>query len=173
VNKLNNVNVIHSIHFHARFSSREGRWISSPRRTGHTSRSTAIQIVLLAPYQDETKKGRRCTVFTTPRPWVTSEPLFRWFNQLDLTRQSFVREFWTHGRNRYIDICALSIPRRCDSTFRALRISQLRTLSRSFTPRTHRKNPLLLLALEIGYYFGHYPRFKIIGEDRNKGRFKN
>jgi len=56
---------------------------------------------------------------------------------------AFVGEFWTHGRNRYIDICALSIPRRCDSTFRTLRISPLRTLSRRVTPRTHRKNPSL------------------------------
>jgi len=79
-------------------------------------------------------------VYITPRPWKTSEPLFRGFSQLELPRQSFVGEFSEHGRNRYIDICALSIQRRCGSTFRALRISQLRTLWRSVTPRTHRKN---------------------------------
>ena len=37
--------------------------------------------------------------------------------------------------------------RRSGSTFRTLRISQLRTLSRSVTPWTHRKIPTLLLAL--------------------------
>ena len=109
-----------------------------------------FQVALLAPHQDKTKQGQRCTVFTTPTsPWMTFEPLFRGFSQLDLPRQPFVVEFWTHGRNRYVDICALSIPRRCGSAFRALRISQLRTLSRSVTSRTHRKNPSLPLALEI------------------------
>jgi len=124
------------------------------------------KIVLLAPHQDETKQGRRCTVFTAPRPWMTSEPFFRGFSQLDLPRQSFVGGFWTHVRNRYIDICAISIPSRCDFTFRALRISQLRTLSRNVTPRIHRKN-------HLRHYFGHYPRFKTIGKDRNKDRFTN
>ena len=42
MNIRNNVNVIHSIHFYARFSSGEGRGDSSPRRTWNTSRSTAI-----------------------------------------------------------------------------------------------------------------------------------
>ena len=42
MDKLNKVNVIHFIHFHAHFLSREGRTSTSPRRTQNTSRSTAI-----------------------------------------------------------------------------------------------------------------------------------
>ena len=149
MNKLNNVHVIHSIHFHAHFSSREGRGGSSPRRTRNTSRSIVVSDSSAGSTQTRDQARPDMYNIHTPRPWMTSEPLFRGFSQLDLPCQSFLGEFWTHGRNRYIDICALSFPRRRDSTFRALRIPQLRTLSRSVTPRTHHKSPSLLRVLEM------------------------
>jgi len=129
------------------FLGRVDRGGSIPRRTWNTSRSTAISDSSAG--SKPRRNQARSEIFTTPRPWMTSEPLVRGFSQLDLLRHSFVGEFSEHDRNRYIDICALSIPRRCGPTFRALRISQLRTLSRSVPPRTHRINRSLPLALEI------------------------
>jgi len=41
-------------------------------------------------------------VYITPRPWKTSEPLFRGFSQLDLPRQSFVGEFSEHGKKNIL-----------------------------------------------------------------------
>jgi len=64
VNKLNNVNVIHFIHFHARFSSREGRGATSIGGRGRPHSQQQFQIVLLAPHQDETKQGRRFSYST-------------------------------------------------------------------------------------------------------------
>ena len=51
------------IHFHICFSSSESRRFSRPRRSRNTSRSTAM-IVPLAPHQDGTKQGRRCSQST-------------------------------------------------------------------------------------------------------------
>ena len=60
MNKLNKENVIHFIHFHARFSSREGRWAAVVGGLGIPDGQQQFQIVLLAPQQDGTKQGRRC-----------------------------------------------------------------------------------------------------------------
>jgi len=64
VNKLNNVNVFLVIHLHARFLSREGRGGNSPRRRGIPHSQQQFHIVLLAPREDETKQGRRCSYAT-------------------------------------------------------------------------------------------------------------
>jgi len=101
---------------------------------------------------------------------MTSEPLFHGFSQLDLPRQSFVGKFSEHGRNRYIDMCALSISRRYDSTFRALRMHSCALCRKVSNYGIIAKTSLC--HLHLIYYFGHYPRFKIIGKDCNKDRLK-
>jgi len=130
VNKLK-VNVIHFVHFHARFSSRQGCGGSSSSRTWNTSRSTAISDSSAGStprrYQASLGLGRSI--------WAT----YRDYSQQDLPRQSFVGHSG-HMAELYRS-CDLSI-RGNGSTFRALRISQLGTLSRSVTatPWTLRKN---------------------------------
>jgi len=47
-----------------------------------------FQIVLLAPHQDGTKQGRRCSHYIGP--WKTSGPLSRGLSQKDLPRQYFM-----------------------------------------------------------------------------------
>jgi len=54
-----------------------------------------FQIDLLAPHQDGTKQGRRCS-YSPPRPWTTSGSLSREFSQQGLSHQSFV------GRSGYM-----------------------------------------------------------------------
>jgi len=144
VNKQNNVSVIYFIQFHARFSSREGCEGSSPRRTCNVSRPTAISdgSAGSTPRRDPARLEMKSLHLGL---WTTSEPLFRGFSQQKLPRQSFVGHSgkWP---NQYI--CAPSI-RRSGSTFKALRISQLRTLSRSVTPGLFEKIPSLPLSPEI------------------------
>ena len=100
-------------------------------------------IVLLAPHQDETKQGRKCNHST----WCLDDPWAR-FHLCVASRTCLVILSWdildTWPNQRSWD---LSI-RRSGSKFRALRISQLRSLSQSvFTSCTLRKIPSLPLVL--------------------------
>jgi len=98
-----------------------------------------FQVILLAPRQYRTKQGRSEDVSTPPGPWTTSGPLSRGFSQQNLPRQSFVG----HSGHMAEPTCSWDLSmRRSGSTFRALRISQLRLLSGSVTPWTLRKNPI-------------------------------
>jgi len=67
---------------------------------------------------------------TPPRLWTTSGSLSCGFSQQDLPHQSFIGH---SGYMAELTYCFLSI-RRSGSTFRALRILQLRTLLQSVTP---------------------------------------
>jgi len=124
------------IYFHSRFSSR--------RIAGAAALALAIphsqqqfQIILLAPHQDGIKRKVE-DVVTPPSPWSTSGPLSRGFSQQDLLQQSFLGHSGHVAKPTFMD---LSI-QRSGSTFRALQISQQRTLSRSVIPWTLRKNPI-------------------------------
>jgi len=57
VNELNNKIVIPFIHFHARFSSNEGREAAARGGLGTPHGQQLFQIVLLAPHQGEARSG--------------------------------------------------------------------------------------------------------------------
>jgi len=78
-------------------------------------------------------------VVTPLGPWTSSGPLSRAYSHQDLPLQFLwdILDILPNERSWDLLIWSISV-----STFRALRISQLRTLSRGITPRTLRKNPI-------------------------------
>jgi len=110
-----------------------------PMRTRSTSRSPEIPDSFCAPHQDRTKQDRRCCHVTwyfltssgpIPLACVASRTC------LDNLSCGILRTRLPNQRN-----CDIAVRRR-GLTFKALRISQLRTLSRSVAPQTLRKNPI-------------------------------
>jgi len=102
VNKLNKVNVIRFIHFHARFSSREGRRGTSPRRTQNTSRSTAIpdSSVGSTPRRDQARSEVQTLHLVFGRP-LGCFPVDL-ASRTCLTSLSWA--FWIHGRTNVVVI---------------------------------------------------------------------
>ena len=99
----------------------------------------------------------------------SSGPLSRGFSQQDLLRRLSWGILDTYLNQRW----DLTIRWRNGSTFSVLRISQLRTFSRSVTPWTLCKDPMSAACIWEDSFFSHDPRFITIGKDPNKNRFKN
>jgi len=142
-----------------RFSPGEGRRGRSPRRSPKPHGFQQPLIVLLAPHQDGTKQGRRCS-------HVTWSLVNLWAGSLGVASRTCLANLswdilvmWPKH-----PCCDLSIRRRGGSKFRAVRISLLRT----FLQKSQ------LCSWYLRYQsFSHFPTIMTIGEDRNKDRFKN
>ena len=133
VNKPDNVNVIYFIHFHAHFSSKEGREGNRPRMTWNTSRSTTISDSSAGP----TPRQNHARSEMQSLHLVVGRPLDRFpvglASRTCLASLSLgILDKWPNPRNYDLSIW------RSGSTFRALRFSQLRSLSRSVTPGVKR-----------------------------------
>ena len=115
----------------------EGRGGSSPGRLEIYQSFLQFQIVLLAQYKDRPSEAG--DVIMPPGPWWTSGQLSRGCSQQNLPCQSSWDIIVTRWKHRHWD---LSIRKRNWSIFRVLGNSELRTLSRSVTPWTLRKNPI-------------------------------
>jgi len=102
---------------------------TAPGRPGMHYGQQQFQVVQLAPHQGRTKKCRRCSHSTCALDdlWAA----FPWVKPAELVAAVFHGPFWTLGRTK-----AGVISRFGQMTFRALQISQLRTLSRSVTQGT-------------------------------------
>ena len=86
MNKLNNVNVIHFIHFHACFSSREGRWGSSLRSTWSTHGQQQFSGSSTGSTQRRDQAKARDVVISPG----AGRSLGHGFGQKDLPRQAFM-----------------------------------------------------------------------------------
>jgi len=101
VDKLNKVNVIHFIHFHARFSSREGHRGTS-LRTQNTSRSTAISDSSAG--STSIRDQERSEVQTLHLGFGPSLGCFPVDLASTTCLTSLTRAFWIHGRTNVVVI---------------------------------------------------------------------
>jgi len=133
------------LHFRTCSSTEKGSGAAAPEwlETPHSIQQSLI--VLLAPHQDGAKQGRRCTQAT----WslVNLRQDFRRCRQNAwLSTPIFPGTFWTRDRTNF----AGSLDSESDSIFRALRISQLRTVAKchkshiSRPPPTPREGPEIM-----------------------------
>ena len=111
VNKLNIVNGIHFIHFHAVFPLGRVARTTALGGLGISHGQEQFQLVLLAPHQDGTKQGHRCSHST----WslTTSGLLSCEFSQQDVPHQLFVghsahtvelTQMWSLNSEKWFDI---------------------------------------------------------------------
>ena len=154
-------------HFHTHFFSGEVRGGSTLRRTRNTSWSTAFSDSSAGStprrYQARSEK-----YVTPPGLWTTSgEDVVRRTCLTNLSWDILVTR--THKRS-----WDLSIQKESGSTFRALRISHLHTLSRCAKPLTLRKNPIsAAFTWDSTLSACHYPRFTTVVEHWNEDPFEN
>jgi len=139
-----------------------GSWDSSPRRTRNTCTSQFSAISDISAGSAPRQCHARSEMLS--RHLIIGRPLGRFPVGVASTNVSWdILVTWPNQRNRDFS------HQRSGSTFRDLRILQLRTFWGSVTPRALRKNPIFAVCT----WDGTYPRFMTVDKDRNKDRFRN